>query len=298
MTQKLKTESQPLISVIMPVLNSRRKIDAALNSLIAQRSRRFEVVFSDGGSTDGTIDYAMQILSAHGIEALSIIAIGSSIYAALNHAIRLARGRWYYILGSDDCLYSAEIFDRIQPVLVSSRADVIYGDAWFETGEGFVYGGPFWPSRLAALNICHQSIFYRASRVNELALTYNEEYPLLADWDYNLKLYSCSRFQHIPLLICRFSCGGASSTRVDYKFEQERYQQIMTYFGWRSFFLFTPDWLTRCVAHRPTFINRCGLLANRLVYKLWRRLRPDDLQVNLRELAFAGSQLPCNLQQQ
>ena len=292
----VKGSAAPLISVIIPVLNSRADIEVAINSLLAQDSRRFEVILSDGGSVDDTVGYALKAFAAHSIEALAIVANGSSIYGALNHAVRLARGQWLYVLGSDDTLYSPSIFKDVQCRLTATTADVVYGDAWFEAKGGFVYGGPFWLNRLAALNICHQSIFYRASRIAQLALTYDERYPLLADWDYNLKLFSCCRFEHVPLLISRFSCTGRSSTQIDQKFEQDRYSNIMEYFGWRAFFLLSPDWLSRCVAQRPSRVNRIGLAVNRLLHRVVRMVLPERQPHNLRHLVFAGSQRPLNLQ--
>jgi len=293
--RKSKDMGTPLISVIMPTLNSREKIDAALNSLIEQDSRCFEVVFSDGGSIDGTIEHALAKLRSHGIEAFAIVAIGSSIYGAINHGVRTARGQWHYVLGSDDSLYTATIFSEIQPVLIHSSADVVYGDAWFEIKDGFVYGGPFWVNRLAALNICHQSIFYRARRIAELGISYDERYPLCADWDYNIKLFSCSRFQHVPLIVSRFSCSGISSNQIDTRFEDERYQRIREYYGWRSFFMLSPDWLSRCLQNHPSPLNRIGLAVNRLIHNLNRRFSPPRRRQDLRHLVFAGSQLPLNL---
>lgn len=285
----------PLISVIMPVLNSRDKIDAALDSLIEQDCRCFEVVFSDGGSIDGTIEYALAKMRSNGIEAFALVVIGSTIYGAINHAVRTARGQWLFVLGSDDSLYTPTIFSELKSLLINSSADVVYGDAWFEMKDGFVYGGPFWLNRLAALNICHQSIFYRANRLAELGINYDEKYPILADWNYNLKLFSCSRFQHIPLLISRFSCTGVSCSQTDTRFEDERYQRIWDYYGWRSFFLLSPDWLSRCLEHQTSPLNRMGLAVNRLIHNLNRRLFPPRQRQDLRHMVFAGSQLPLNL---
>jgi glycosyltransferase involved in cell wall biosynthesis len=248
-----------------------------------------------GGSVDGTVGYALEMLASHSIEASAIVANGSSIYGAINHAVRFARGEWLYVLGSDDTLYTPNVFDDVRRRLAVTTADVVYGDAWFEANGGFVYGGPFWLNRLAALNICHQAIFYRATRIAQVALTYDEKYELLADWDYNLRLLSCCRFEHIPLLISRFSCTGLSSTRTDEKFEADRYANIIKYFGWRSFFLLSPDWLSRGVAQRPSRFNSIGLAMNRLFYKISRIVLPGRKSLDLRHLVFVGSQLPLNL---
>jgi len=285
----------PMISVVMPVLNSRAKIDRALRSLGDQTFRHFEVVLSDGGSVDGTVEYALQSLARQSIGAVAIVAYGSSIYGAINQAVRLARGEWIYVMGSDDALYSHTIFEDVTRLLMTSRADVVYGDSWFELNGGFVYGGPFWLNRLATLNICHQSIFYRSTHLARLGMSYDEAIPIYADWKYNLCLLSCSRFQHIPLLISRFSCAGVSSTKNGLEFEEERYRCILTAFGWRTFLMLSPDWLSRCVAQDPSLFNRIGLAVNRLIHKTFRMIFPSHQSLNLRHLVFVGSRPPLNL---
>jgi glycosyltransferase involved in cell wall biosynthesis len=44
------------ISVVMPSFNQARYVEAALNSVLDQRNSNFEILFVDGGSTDGTMD--------------------------------------------------------------------------------------------------------------------------------------------------------------------------------------------------------------------------------------------------
>ncbi len=45
----------PEISVLMPCLNSRPHIAAAVESILLQSMRRFELVLIDNGSTDGNL---------------------------------------------------------------------------------------------------------------------------------------------------------------------------------------------------------------------------------------------------
>ena len=47
-------QNQPLVSIGMPVYNGERFLEIALNSLLAQTFRDFELIISDNGSTDKT----------------------------------------------------------------------------------------------------------------------------------------------------------------------------------------------------------------------------------------------------
>lgn len=288
----------PLLTLVVPVLNSREQLSLLLQSIIQQGFADLEVVFSDGGSSDGSVDYALTTLSGERLEAVAIIRPGSSIYEAINLGVAVARGVWIQVMGCDDSYYASDVLQRVSSVLRESSADVVYGDAWFERDQGFVYGGPFWANRLAALNICHQSIFYRHACLKRLNICYNNRYPVYGDWDYNLHLFSKASFQYVPLLISRFSCAGKSSTIGDPLFEQERYQCFYRYLGITAFWRLSPDWLSRCLGPSPGWLERIGLLLNKSVYKVLRlisrgRIGRDGQR--LRQMVYSGRQPPVNL---
>jgi glycosyltransferase involved in cell wall biosynthesis len=46
--------TRPLVSCIVPTHDSERTLAAALDSILAQTYRPFEVIAADDGSTDGT----------------------------------------------------------------------------------------------------------------------------------------------------------------------------------------------------------------------------------------------------
>jgi glycosyltransferase involved in cell wall biosynthesis len=265
-------KKSPLISIVIPTLNSHDVIHASIESIAAQGFRSIEVILSDGGSHDQTVQYAMARLQKAAIDVSIIISPGSSIYHAINLAVSIARGEWLYVLGSDDRLYNADVLHVVAQHLISTSADVVYGDAWFERSPGFLYGGIFWLNRFNVLNVCHQSVFYRSSAVRKLGITYDEDYKILADWDYNLRLFARLRFEHISLPIARYACYGISDSKKDDAFLDGLPGKIIDYFGVRAFWLMTPDWLSIAVAQRSNVLTRVLLAANRLTYVIGRKL--------------------------
>jgi hypothetical protein len=89
----------PSISVVVPVLNRATMIADALDSVARQADAPLECLVVDGGSTDGT----REVVSAHPVARL-IDAPGTSIYQALNCAIKNASGELIVHLNSDDRL--------------------------------------------------------------------------------------------------------------------------------------------------------------------------------------------------
>jgi glycosyltransferase involved in cell wall biosynthesis len=90
----------PLISICMPNLNKRPFLEARMESLLAQSFRDWELVVCDSHSTDGSWELLRKFEADPRIRLLQIPREG--VYAGMNHALRIARGRWLNIATSDD----------------------------------------------------------------------------------------------------------------------------------------------------------------------------------------------------
>jgi glycosyltransferase involved in cell wall biosynthesis len=92
--------TEPQISVVIPVLNEARRIDACLDALAAQRGApSFEVIVVDNGSHDATRELAR----GHAIGARLAVENARGPYAARNTGISLARGE-IIAFTDGDCL--------------------------------------------------------------------------------------------------------------------------------------------------------------------------------------------------
>ena len=160
---------KPLISVVMPLLNAARYLQRSLGSLAEQRCGHFEVVLVDGGSEDGTLVLAAELLSEASIAHRIKLLPGSSIYEAMNYGVDLAEGDWTYFMGSDDRLLAADVLENIAPYLHAAQSDVLvlHGDVWIED-PGYRYGQNWDLPRLLDRNISHQSAFYWRNAINSL----------------------------------------------------------------------------------------------------------------------------------
>jgi glycosyltransferase involved in cell wall biosynthesis len=254
--------SKPLITIVIPTLNSRNVIDKALNSILAQSYREFEVILSDGGSQDGTVEHAMGRLQQASIGVRTIIAPGSGIYGSMNLAGRIARGEWIYYIGSDDSLYAPETLQWLSPYLRNTRADVVHGVAWIEN-PGYMYGGEFPLHRLIKRNANHQAMFFRVRALRSHRIAYNETYRIYSDWDHNFQLLAKLRFHYIALPVVSFGCEGLSSRVVDSEFLRDKEANAIQYFGIRSYWMLPLDRLALGCAVRPSQRKSWLLLATR-----------------------------------
>lgn len=126
-----------LLSVIIPVYNVEKYITKCLRSILSENVETLEmveVIVVDDGSTDrsGTIADAF----ARRYPCMRVIhQKNAGVAAARNTGIRSARGRWLYLADSDDWLETGGIRDICREVRKSPGADVIFMEAYQNTGH-------------------------------------------------------------------------------------------------------------------------------------------------------------------
>jgi len=92
---------EPLVSVVMPVLDAGRYVRAALASIRGQTLDRIEILVLDGGSTDGT--RAILAAEAAGDGRLAVIDMpGSGFVERLNRGLALSRASLVARMDADD----------------------------------------------------------------------------------------------------------------------------------------------------------------------------------------------------
>ncbi|MEM7186348.1 MAG: glycosyltransferase family 2 protein [Bacteroidota bacterium] len=228
-------ESRHTVSVLIPTFNSGGTLSIALQSIVAQTYDAVEVVIMDGASSDDTLEVAESFRDR--LPGLKVYSEkDSGVYDAMNKAMVHATGDWIIFLGSDDRFYNAEVLAAMATHFGNSTAKVLYGNVavvgdagW--AADGTLYDGPFDTLKLLNKNICHQAIFYQREFVAKLIGNFSLKYPVISDWDFNLRCWARAPFEYVDLTICYFVAGGVSTHGRDVAFAKDRIENIIDYFA-------------------------------------------------------------------
>lgn len=216
-----KTQSSPILTIIIPTYNSGRTLDVALKSIINQTVKDIEILIIDGLSTDNTLEIVENLkLEFAGINIVSEKDKG--IYDAMNKGVLMAKGIWLYFMGSDDSLYESTTIEQFLNNEKLKDNEVVYGNVYSTHFNGS-YDGLFTYSKLVNKNICHQAIFFRKSVFDKIG-KYNLKYKAYADWDHNIRWFFSSKVSkiHVDQIIANFAYGGFSSVYDDDAFRSDK----------------------------------------------------------------------------
>ena len=199
-----------MLSIITVTYNNLEGIKKTYNSIVNQTMQTFEWIVIDGASTDGTTEF-LQTVSRQ--PDIYVHEPDSGIYNAMNKGIKIAKGDYLLFMNAGDIFADCNILQETP--IQSFKADIIYGDAWFDYPDRTLaqqYSDKVTMGSLYKNSFCHQSTFIRRTLLVKDG--YDETYKLLADWkSYVAWFLEGKSFQHLPLFICRFDVSGASTNR-------------------------------------------------------------------------------------
>lgn len=118
--------NKPLFSVIVPLYNKEREVEATLRSVLAQTLQPLEIVVVNDGSTDGSKEVV------EGIQSPLIRLINQSNAgecAARNRAMSEARGEWFALLDADDA-WKPEFLEEVAAMIEEFPDCGIYSTAF------------------------------------------------------------------------------------------------------------------------------------------------------------------------
>jgi glycosyltransferase involved in cell wall biosynthesis len=187
------------------------------------------VLIIDGFSEDNTISIA-QYYMANSNKIRYISEKDHGIYDAVNKGIDLCRGKWVYIMGSDDRFHDPKVLSAIFNTVIRDVFHIIYGNVCWMHPNPIIYDDKFDLEKLTHRNICQQAIFYKRILFQMIG-NFNLRYPTEADWEFNIRAFCRGKALFVDRIISCFAAGGISSKLIPPLVSQEMREIIHRHFS-------------------------------------------------------------------
>jgi glycosyltransferase involved in cell wall biosynthesis len=242
--------SAPAVSVLVTAFCHARFVREALDSLVAQTTRDFEVIITDDASEDGTAGVIRAWLDERHLPARFIHnRTNRGLSANRNAALGLARGEFVCSLSGDDVYAPARLARQIacfreQPATVGA----VYSDASLIDADGrhigasFIHnvngdqpppeGGELFRRLLRGNFIPAPAVMVRRSAL-EIVGGFDESL-LVDDWDMWLRLSNRFGFVHVPGALVKYRVLPTSMSNDQSQFYARIDSAFRTLAPWRG----------------------------------------------------------------
>ena len=118
----MRSQMQPLISVIIPVYNGEQYLKNCIESIEAQSYEPLEVIVINDGSTDGTAEVCEKLAEAY--ENLFFVTTEDvGVSASRNRGISMAKGEFLTFVDADDRIHP-QMLQRLYDAIEQTGSDI------------------------------------------------------------------------------------------------------------------------------------------------------------------------------
>lgn len=230
MLEKGLPNASPKVSVIIPTHNRAHFLAAAIQSVLRQEFRDFELLIVDDGSTDHT---KQVVQSFNDSRLFYFYQENKGVSAAVNHGIRCARGDYIARLDSDDVWLPEMLSLSVTALDTQPEIGLVYGRAQGMDEHGNLRndfrGKPEWfpgeafRSMLYEDFTCNITVMVRRVCFDRAGL-FDESLPITEDWDMWLRVAQHYRFAFLDQVVARYRYHRGNITSMSSKYLTELFE--------------------------------------------------------------------------
>jgi len=208
------TELYPKITVVMPVYNSEKYLDIAIESILNQTFTNFEFVIVDDASTDSSVE----IINSYQDQRIKLIKnnVNLGIPISRNKCLQESSGEYIAVLDSDDYAYPSRLAEQLE--FMENNPDFGMVGSWVELmDENGDLTGEVWneeepdqkiPCRLLFHNyFAHSAVFLRRSALDAVKINgefYRKDYPNAQDYDLWVRISRKFKVWNFPKVLIKY----------------------------------------------------------------------------------------------
>ncbi|MBC7405505.1 MAG: glycosyltransferase [Cytophaga sp.] len=210
-----------LISVIMPTYNRAKIIKDAINSVISQSHRFFQLIIIDDGSTDNTHEVVDCYADDARIQFVKLNHVGVS--GARNIGLDLAKGGLVAYLDSDNT-WQPDFLRNMLVIMDQDKLDAAYSSIHViddESNTIYYRGDEFDWNECLVENYIDINAFVH-TKTRSLNIRFDETLKRLVDWDFILHITKNARVGHLPYIGVNYYDGDTNQriSRTEYLGDQ------------------------------------------------------------------------------
>lgn len=202
--------AMPQLSIIIATWQAASTLERALRSIVGQSFKDWELLISDGSSTDGTVDLIRKYETS--------IAWWQSrkdegIYDAWNQALPHARGEYVCFLGADDAWSDRGALQAVFEAIDERQLDLVTAKGRAVDADARVLGtiGRRWDYKglRRRMLICHPGALFRRQLFESIGL-FDSSYKIAADYEWMLRLPASIRYLFVDRIVVQIQDDGTS----------------------------------------------------------------------------------------
>lgn len=225
----------PAVSVIIPTYNSAQYVIAAVESVLAQTWRDFEILVIDDGSTDDT----EEVMRHYQMQVRYIRQQNGGVAVARNRGIAESRGKYIAFLDADDTWLPHKLETQINHLRRQSACRVCY--AAFTVVDAAL--NPLGISRSQRSRTAREDLLLRGNIIGSICTVVCERTlfeivggfdPALsqcADWDMWVRLAAQTEFLYVDEPLVTYRQHGNNMSRNAPLLEADSLQVLRKGFG-------------------------------------------------------------------
>ena len=161
------TMSNPLVTVAIPLYNHQNYIEDCLRSVVEQDYKNIELIVIDDGSPDNSYEIAKAFLESQSLLTNYTLKTRANkgMCNTLNEIVELSSGKYFSVMGSDDCWLSDKINDQVNYLEGHEDVTLVHSNSIVINGEG-KKGKLIDYSNKVNCGLIHEDLIYRRGGIN------------------------------------------------------------------------------------------------------------------------------------
>ena len=225
--------AEPLVSVLMNCYNGEKYLQEAIDSVLAQTYKNWELFFWDNRSTDRSAE----IFKSYNDHRLKYFLSHehTDLGSGRAKAFKYLKGEFVAMLDADD-IWLAKKLEKQVPLFEDPEIGIVISDTFFfnEKTEKALYGkklpltGSVFEKLMTNYFVSSETIVFRMSTALKLPRAFDPDFNFISDFDLVVRLSRISKMAFCPDVLAKWRVHEGSHTwKYPLTFVEEKERWIM-----------------------------------------------------------------------